>query len=88
MLPVDKFTVPDESGNYALIVNVSPAAASLHGETDDTEKTDYLVRVRWLKTVDPKQAIHEKGFFGNQNSVARSRARFNLLESWFWNESR
>jgi hypothetical protein len=74
MLPVDEFTVTDESGNHVPIINVSAAAASLHREADDPEKTDYLVRVHWLKTVDPEQAIHEKGFFGNQNSVARPRS--------------
>jgi hypothetical protein len=38
---------------------------------DDPEKAEYLVRVKWLKTVPINQAIKEKGFFGNQNSVAR-----------------
>lgn len=74
MLPVDEFTVPDPSGKKIPIVDVSPAAASLRRTSEDPEKTDYLVRVKWLKTVDPKQAVHEKGFFGNQNSVARPRS--------------
>ena len=56
------------------IVDVSPAASSLRRAAEDPEKTDYLVRVQWIKTVDPKNAIREKGFFGNQNSVARPRS--------------
>jgi len=74
MRPVDEFRVPDDAGNEVLIVEVSEPAASLHPAKDDTETADYLVRVKWLKTVDPTQAIHEKGFFGNQNSVARPRS--------------
>jgi len=74
MQPVDQFTVPDDAGNQAPIVEVSSVAASLRSATDDPDKADYLVRVDWLKTVDPKQAVHEKGFFGNQNSVARPRS--------------
>ena len=71
----DKFTVPDDAGNHVPIVEVSPAAAALRSATtNDPGHADYLVRVRWLKTLDPKQAVHEKGFFGNQNSVARPRS--------------
>lgn len=74
MVPVDEFTVHDEDGNEVPIVQVSEPAESLSRAADDPETADYLVRVDWLKTVDPEQAIREKGFFGNQNSVARPRA--------------
>lgn len=74
MQPVDEFTVLDQAGNYVPIVQVSEAAASLRPATDDPDMADYLVRIEWTKTVDPMQAIHEKGFFGNQNSVARPRS--------------
>ncbi|MFH7326120.1 hypothetical protein [Desulfurivibrio sp. C05AmB] len=74
MQPVDKFMVAGEGGKNLPIATVSSAAASLRPSTDDPDKTDYLVGVNWLKTVDPKQAIREKGFFGNQNSVARPRS--------------
>jgi hypothetical protein len=74
MQPVDEFTVPDQTGKQVPIVGVSNEAATLRRAKDDPDTTDYLVRVAWLKTVDPKQAIHEKGFFGNQNSVARPRS--------------
>jgi hypothetical protein len=74
MQPVDSFRVPDESGELVPITQVSTAAATLRTAADDLEKADYLVGVNWLKTVDPKNAVHEKGFFGNQNSVARPRS--------------
>jgi hypothetical protein len=33
------------------------------------------VKVEWIKTVPLEDAIKEKGFFGNQNSVARPKAK-------------
>ncbi len=39
--------------------------------TDNPDTAEYLVRVKWLKTVPIKEAVHEKGFFGNQNTVAK-----------------
>ena len=33
-----------------------------------------MVPVKWIKTVSLEQAVKERGFFGNQNSVARPRA--------------
>jgi len=74
MQPVDEFTVLDDAGNHVPIVEVSSVAASLRPATDDPDVTDYLVRVEWIKTVNPKQAAKEKGFFGVQNTVARPRA--------------
>jgi len=74
MQPVDEFMVPDGNGKHVPITEVSRVAAALKPANDDPEKADYLVRVDWVKTVDPKEAIHEKGFFGNQNSVARPRS--------------
>lgn len=38
---------------------------------DDPEKAEYVVKVRWIKTVKTKDAVSELGFFGNQNSVCR-----------------
>lgn len=70
---VDDFTVKDEGGNEVPLIQVSRPAASLNRYAADPDKADYLVRINWLKTVDPEHAIKEKGFFANQNSVARPR---------------
>lgn len=42
--------------------------------TEDPEKAEYLVRVHWDKTVPESKAIKERGFFGNQNTIAKPRA--------------
>lgn len=72
--PVDEFTVLDDAGNEVPIIQVSETAAALRLANDNPDVADYLVRIEWLKTVDPKEAIREKGLFGNQNSVARPRS--------------
>ncbi|MBV1931140.1 MAG: DUF91 domain-containing protein [Porticoccaceae bacterium] len=41
-------------------------------ESDD-DYAEYLVPVRWIKTVDAADAVSETGFFGNQNSVCKPR---------------
>lgn len=74
MVPVDEFMVSKKAGKDVRIIDVSPVAAKLRRAKKNPETADYLVRVKWLKTVDPEDAIHEKGFFGNQNSVARPRS--------------
>jgi len=40
----------------------------------DEQHGEHLVGVRWIKTVETDHAIKEKGFFGNQNTVARPKA--------------
>ena len=42
---------------------------AIFANVDDEEKTEYLVKVDWIKTVDLSDAIKEKGLFGNQNTV-------------------
>ena len=38
---------------------------------DDEEMAEYVVKVKWVKTVDAESAVKETGFFGNQNTVCR-----------------
>ena len=38
-------------------------------------KEEYLVRVEWIKTLPITEAVKEKGFFGNQNSAAKPKAK-------------
>lgn len=70
-VPIDDFMVEDESGRKVPIQSLPLKAAKMWRHADDPEKAEYLVRVKWLETVPVKEAIKEKGFFGNQNSVAR-----------------
>jgi hypothetical protein len=50
---------------------LSEKARGMHKAVDNLETAEYLVRVNWLKTVPLGQAVKEKGFFGNQNTVAK-----------------
>ena len=70
-VPVDDFVVEDASGKKMPIQSLPIAAAKMWRYAGDPDMTEYLVRVKWLKTVPVEKAIKEKGFFGNQNSVAR-----------------
>lgn len=72
---LDDFTVTDEAGNEVPLVSLPVKAASLTRVVDDPDKAEYLVPVKWIKTVSAAKAVKEKGFFGNQNSVARPRPR-------------
>ena len=42
-------------------------------EVLDESHEEHFVAVDWLRTVDLKDAVRERGFFGNQNTVARPR---------------
>ena len=70
-VPVDDFLVVDPSGKKVPIQSLPIAAAKMWRYADDPDKAEYLVRVKWLKTVSVEEPIKEKGLFGNQNSVAR-----------------
>jgi hypothetical protein len=74
--PVDDFKA-DVDGQQRLLIDVAPVIAKADRYADNPEAAEYVVGVDWMKTVPASQAIHEAGFFGNQNSVARPRA-----ESW------
>ena len=72
-VPVSEFLVDDNHGKSVPITNL-PLAIAKSG-SDDPEKTEHLVRVEWIKTIPVSEAIHEKGFFGNQNSAAKPRSK-------------
>ena len=40
-------------------------------KSENDENAEYLVKVKWIKTVDTRKAIKEAGFFGNQNTACR-----------------
>lgn len=67
---VDKFLVDGPDGKRVPILDM-PLKGNMSNNCDDPLNAEYLVRVRWLKTVGLNQGVKEKGFFGNQNTVAR-----------------
>lgn len=70
-VPCEQFKVRDGNDQFVPLMNVSPEAKSWSTAKDDPDGAEYLVRVRWLKTVPESEPISEKGLFGNQNTVAR-----------------
>jgi hypothetical protein len=71
VVPVDEFCVDDGNKQMVSIISLPIKAAGMGQAKDDPEKAEHLVRVKWIKTVPVAEAVKEKGFFGNQNSVAR-----------------
>lgn len=50
-----------------------PLKGEYFEDCDDDEYAEYVVKVQWINTVDEEEAIHELGFFGNQNTVCKPR---------------
>jgi hypothetical protein len=75
VVPIDEFVVDDGSGGKVPITSLPIQAANLTTVAKDPEKAEHMVRVEWLKTVPENEAVKEKGFFGNQNSAAKPRAK-------------
>jgi len=71
-IPIEAFQVTDKDGQKKNIAEVSSAATRAKAEWTG-EKTERFVRIEWIKTVPLADAVKERGFFGNQNTVARPR---------------
>jgi hypothetical protein len=48
------------------------------GYSHGNGEAEYVVPINWIKTVQAKDAIWEKGMFANQNSACKLRSRFTL----------
>jgi hypothetical protein len=71
----EEFIVEDDKGEKISILE-APIKGNLTRPSDNPPGTEeYLVRVEWIKTLPIQEAIKEKGFFGNQNSAAKPRAK-------------
>ena len=60
----------EQNGNLIPLTHVKIEAP----EASDETHREHFVRVNWIKTVGIHQAVKERGFFGNQNTVAQPRA--------------
>jgi hypothetical protein len=69
-VPATDFKVDTTQGPrlYLEVGNISDHMASY---ARDPERMEYFVPVRWLKTVEERDAVREAGLFGNQNSAAK-----------------
>ncbi|MCC6322236.1 MAG: DUF91 domain-containing protein [Phycisphaerales bacterium] len=72
-VPVDQFLVQNEVGERVPITTAPHKATHIDEGVGDPDKVEYLVRVKWIKTVPVSQAVKERGLFGNQNVVAQPR---------------
>ena len=66
-----EFRVQLDDGSNHELSSVPLAASEMFKDADDPEIAPYIVGVRWIKTVPVEEAIYEKGFFGNQNTVCK-----------------
>lgn len=74
-VPIDAFVVDDGNGKQVPLTSLPLKAANLARQSPEPDKAEHLVRVAWTKTVPTADAVREKGFFGNQNSAAKPRAK-------------
>lgn len=75
VVKVDEFKVEKENGNSVPITQLPVQASEMFADKDSQENAEYLVKIHWIKTVSLSEAIKEKGFFGNQNTVAKPTAK-------------
>ena len=69
--PINEFTVTLSDGRVVPILQAPLDDPSIGDDADDPEKAEHLVRVHWLTTRTPDQAVWEPGFFANQNTACR-----------------
>lgn len=70
--PGKDFMVQTNSGEQPALT-VLKHAERYRATSDDPERAEYFVRVRWLETLPEDKAVNEVGLFGNQNTVCQPR---------------
>ncbi len=68
--PASEFTVPTPEGERP-VVDVVAHGEKYRATAGDPERAEHFVRVKWLDTVDSRDAFNEIGLFGNQNTVCQ-----------------
>jgi len=74
VVKIDEFEI-NANGSMKMFTEEDVIGKEVFTYKDNDEKSDYLVKIDWIKTVDLKDAIKEKGFFGNQNTVCKPVAK-------------
>jgi hypothetical protein len=75
MVKISEFRVRAEDGREVPIKDMPLEGPGILGEMNDEEKSEYIVRVRWLHARALDEAVKERGLFGNQNSVCQPRTQ-------------
>ncbi len=68
---INDFRVTDSEGGKKPLSEAEVSQPNMFESRDDEDRSEYMVGVEWEKTVSLDEAIREKGFFGNQNTVCR-----------------
>jgi len=72
---ISEFRVRREDGKSVPLTEVPLVAPGMFKNANDPELAPHLVGIEWEKTVSLEEAVHEKGFFGNQNTVCKPRTK-------------
>ena len=76
-IPIKEFTV-EIDGHTKPILDAPHEAPMMHENADDPEKSEYAVRVEWVKTLPATNAYWETGMRANGLTAFRLRNRFTL----------
>jgi len=74
---VNDFCV-EVAGKPTPILTLPLKSAEIGKYAEDPDRSEYLVRIEWLRTKPVEEAIWEKGMFANQNSACKLRNRFTV----------
>lgn len=74
---VKDFTV-ELNGKEIPILEAPLKAPLEEGDIEDPEKSEYIVRIDWIKTIPREKAYREKGMFATQHTVSKLRNKFTL----------
>ncbi|MEH2323289.1 MAG: hypothetical protein V7K32_06900 [Nostoc sp.] len=66
------------NGQQVPILDAPIVAPSMGEYADDLDKSEYLVRVEWIKTVPKSQADWEEGLFRNPHTACKMRHNFTI----------
>ncbi len=70
----DQFKAKDTGGKLVPLPQLKLLAKDMLTDAND-ESAEYVVGIDWIQTRTLNQAVHEKGFFGNQNTVCQPTAK-------------
>ena len=59
------------NGQMKNIYEITSKGNYMKDYIEDEDKAEYIVKVKWVKTVSKEKAVRETGFFGNQNTVCK-----------------
>lgn len=59
------------NGQMKNLYDITSKGTYMKDYIEDEDKAEYIVKVKWVKTVSKEKAIRETGFFGNQNTVCK-----------------